>query len=103
MTKGNLNKSEFPSLLKKLIHDLEHSSKQNLISGFGKCGIQLPSVDTLLSRLPNTNVDDPQGPIEDAFLKSLAEQRKSCTDTGKKPRPKAIGLQVQAGKSISLH
>lgn len=47
-----------------------------------------------------TNSDDPQGLIEDAFLKSLEEQRKSFTNTGKKPHRKAI--QVQAVKSVTL-
>lgn len=94
---GNLDKSQFPSLLKKLISEMESTSKQNLMSGFRKCGIFPINLDELLQRLPQTT-SDPEGIVEDSFLTSLEEKRKQWTETGKKRSRKS--MQVPAGKSI---
>lgn len=91
---GNLEKSKFPHLLKKLMNVLEPTSKDNLISGFKKCGIHPISLDELLKRLPQTTTD-PEGLIEDTFLQSLEEKRKQWTETtGKKIGEKQFKYQL---------
>lgn len=96
-----LPKQEFPILLKKLLEAIAPTSKENLVSGFRKCGVHPVSLDELLKRLPKStvNIVPDEKEIEDSFLKSLEEKRKQWTENkGKKRGRKA--LTVPAGKSI---
>lgn len=52
---------------------IEPNSKENLISGFRKCGMPPLSLAELVTRLPQTTLDS-QGLIEDSFLHPLIKK-----------------------------
>ncbi|KAJ8912182.1 hypothetical protein NQ315_006149 [Exocentrus adspersus] len=82
-------------LLKNLLNVLEENTKQNLTSGFRKCGICPTNVDELLAMISSAEVN--QSEVENSFLEALAAKRTEVTQTKTRKRKK---IAVVAGKSI---
>lgn len=114
----SIPKDQFPQLLKKLVDSLNERGRQNLKSGFMKCGIAPLQREKVLERLCDSvmkniidynNIATSQGSmttgsvdsqnISDSFLEELKKKRNDeVTSRGKKRRRK---MQVVPGKSVS--
>lgn len=92
-----LPKQYFPSLLKRVLENLEPNFKKYLESGFKKCGIYPCDEQPLLDRIAHKQVEP--SAICSAFLDVLQSTRDACSVKPKLTRKKKISLP--AGKSLS--
>ncbi|XP_047027499.1 MFS-type transporter clz9-like [Helicoverpa zea] len=92
-----VQKSSFPVLLKKLLADLEENRKENLKSGFRKCGIYPTNANALLERLPKP-VD--KTAAENSFLETLQAKRVEWTG-GVNPKRRRTKLNIVPGRSVT--
>lgn len=95
-----IQKQHFPPLLKKMLGIMAPNIRENLKSGFKKCGIVPLSADPLLARLPRSICDSTiiQSEIQASFLQTLENKRLECTNPTRNRRKK---INVPAGKSVS--
>lgn len=70
-----LQKQHFPRFLKSLMDALLPNYKENLKSGFRKCGIQPCEVDELLKRLRDDNKPHDSSEVENSFIDYLKKTR----------------------------
>lgn len=91
-------KQTFPSLLKKLLENIEPNVRSNLKNGFRKCGIYPCNVDELLARIPGA-IDVDNTIVSASFIDHLESKRKTITESGPKRRKKKF--EIAAGKSIA--
>lgn len=92
-----LPKQFFPSLLKRVLENLEPNFKQNFGSGFKKCGIYPCDEQPLLDKIAHKQVEP--SAVSAAFLDVLQSTRDAYTVQPKLARKKKIS--VPAGKSPS--
>lgn len=98
MRAGVLPKHVFPSLLKKLLEDLEPNMKKNLESGFRKTGIFPCDIQPLLDRIGQKAVEP--SAVSSAFLELVQTTKSLIGDKPTNPtRRKKV--QLPAGKSLS--
>lgn len=83
--------------MKRVVENLEPNFKQNLGSGFKKCGIYPCDEQLLLDRIAHKQVEP--SAVSAAFLDVLQSTRDACTVQPKLARKKKIS--VPAGKSLS--
>ena len=91
----NIQKQNFPPLLAKMMGIIEPSIKDNLISGFRKCGIFPLNVEEVLTRIPSTSHN--KDIVESAFLKVLDTRRSLSTSIKNNRRKK---MNIPPGKSV---
>jgi len=105
-----LPKEKFPGLLKQLMKKLQENQKENLISGFKKCGIVPVSAEAIKSRLPsqdsNASTDDLNASTVSQTVSSvvtdmLNEMRYGNKTVDKGPKRKRRRVDVAPGKSIT--
>ena len=96
----SIPKDIFPQLLTKLVKALDEcNGKENLVSGFRKCGIVPCDVTPLLGSLPSapSSSEDNVAAMDESLIKILTELRKD----GPKRTYKSKKVTVVAGKSVS--
>lgn len=91
-----LQKQDFPRLLKQLIDELLVQGSKNLRSGFAKCGITPFSLEKLLERLPQVDVD--QNEVNQSFVTFLTQQRDDASGAVRKRKRRA---NVIPGRSLA--
>lgn len=96
---GVLPKQQFPGLLKHVFEVLEPNFKQNLQSGFKKCGIVPCDVEPLLERISKNKVH--QEAVSAAFLDILETTRTAYTNGTNNISRKRRKINVPAGMSVS--
>lgn len=100
---SNLPKDQFPTLLSNVFERGQPEFRQNILSGFKKCGIVPLSRDKVLERLPPELVDEntqnePPNILNESFVSILRALRPTNEEQALKKKSK---LNVQAGKSVS--
>lgn len=93
----NIQKQNFPPLLAKMMEVIAPTIKDNLISGFRKCGIYPLNVEEVLNRIPRSS--DNTDIVESAFLKILDTKRSLSTSTTNNRRKK---MNIPPGKSVCV-
>ncbi|KAH9635235.1 hypothetical protein HF086_013262 [Spodoptera exigua] len=84
-------KQTFPSLLKKLLENIEPNVRSNLKNGFRKCGIYPCNLDELLARIPGA-IDVDNTIVSASFIDHLESKRKTITESGPKRRKKKFEI-----------
>ena len=107
---ASLDKSQFPTLLKKLIENMGLRNKENLVAGFRACGIVPFNPQKVLMKFPKDSGDSDSEAEENrkgryqisaALLDYLQTFRYDPDRKNKEaPKPKKR-LCIQAGKSLS--
>lgn len=106
-TSTGLDKSTFPSLLKRLIDDMGLKNTENIKAGFKACGICPFSPEAVLKKLPSEkgNQDSPQQKthfISQALLEYLQKFRYDPERTPeKRQNTTKKKLSILPGKSVS--
>lgn len=102
-TKGKnatcLDKSQFPSLLSKLMNESGLSSRENMISGFRGTGIFPLDRNKVLEKLPVEDVDVAKSGINAEMIDHLKALRYVDTSARKERKRR---LKVPPGKSVSV-
>lgn len=93
-----VTKEIMPTLLGRLLVEINPTIKNNLKSGFQACGIFPCDVEVLLKKIPGQD-DDVQSTIESSFVTCLEKKRAEWTE--KKPGGKRKKINVPPGKSIT--
>ena len=79
---SSLDKSQFPSMLNKLIDSLGMRSSQNLISGFRACGIAPLDREAMLKKFPCSQTTPETENVSAAVLEYLTQFKYSPNGTG---------------------
>ena len=98
---ATVTKDLFPGLLRKLLERISPRQKENLKSGFRKCGIYPLDSQQVLNQLPDAaSVDGllPREQVSEVFLDHLQELRQGGKSV---PQRKRKRLGVEPGKSVS--
>lgn len=91
-----VNKCIFPTLLRKLVGELNLTNKKNIQSAFRACGIVPFNKDEVLKKLPKLQEDVAES-VSDTLLDYLKELRSPSTTT--QTRKKMV--HIAPGKSVS--
>lgn len=101
-----ITKEAFPGLLKTLCNKvIDGETSQNLISGFGKCGIHPFDRNQIVNRIPKKPTvaeNDAKSIVQtvsDAVLEMLVELRPANSN---QPRKKRTKVNVEPGKSVRV-
>lgn len=98
---ASIPKDRFPHFLKKLMIELEKNKKNNIQSGFRKCGIIPLDRSQVLNVLPKEkNHEHSQGDVENAVV-NLLKSLRYCDAA--QPRQKRKKISVQPGQSVMGH
>lgn len=96
-----LNKSSFPSLLKRLMNEIKANEASVIKNGFRATGIYPLNKNEVLKRMPNKRFENKVfGKIDDTLLNYLKETRSPSVSNSRQTRKKMI--RVVPGKSVSL-
>lgn len=101
---ASVQKDRFPSLLKRLCDTLK---KENVISGFEKCGIVPLNREKVLKMLPSTNSTHDQDKSGHMSVQAIDESFKELLQTLRhgdelKPKRKRKKVNVTPGKSVGV-
>lgn len=98
---ASVPKGCFPRLLSMLLDALKHNSKENILSGFKKAGINPLDPTQVLKRLPGYDrVSHQPETINESVLTILKEMRYGTINVAEPKRKRKI--EVEPGKSVSL-
>ncbi|KAK3765045.1 hypothetical protein RRG08_023563 [Elysia crispata] len=100
---GTVPKDVFPKLLKRLMSELPNK-RENMLSGFRKCGIHPLDPNPVLNRLPKSHQemaaenDRANNSVSEVFLNQLSQMRNG--EEGATKRAKRRRVDVVPGRSV---
>lgn len=101
--RGVISKTEFPSLLQKLLKSMEPTMSQNIRSGFESCGIIPINPDKVKSKLIGQQCNKNNTTDNDMLTQSFEQFMSAKTTINENKQPKrSRKVTIAAGKSIAL-
>lgn len=101
--KGPFQKSDFPTLLRKTLEDIDASSKKNIISGFRASGIVPWNPQEVLKRLPQRFEDAPAVNEDNNLLaNTIVEFFKATRSPEPRTKTRRKRINIPAGQPITV-